>query len=47
MTFMLLMDECPGIDEYPEEVSAEEFASFDDTVAATEPMLSVSPCNGT
>eukprot|EP00795_Rhopilema_esculentum_P002535 gene2535-730_t len=29
-----------GVDEYPEEVSPEEFASFDDTVAATEPMLS-------
>ena len=29
-----------GVDEYPEEISPEEFASFDDTVAATEPMLS-------
>ena len=29
-----------GVDEYPEEVSPEEFASFDDTVAATEPVLS-------
>ena len=29
-----------GVDEYPEEVSPDEFASFDDTVAATEPVLS-------
>ena len=29
-----------GVDEYPEEVSPEQFASFDDTVAATEPVLS-------
>ena len=29
-----------GVDEYPEEVSPEEFASFDDTVAATESVLS-------
>ena len=29
-----------GVDEYPEQVSPEEFASFDDTVAATEPVLS-------
>ena len=29
-----------GVDEYPEEVSPEEFASFDGTVAATEPVLS-------
>ena len=29
-----------GVDEYPEEVLPEEFASFDDTVAATEPVLS-------
>ena len=29
-----------GVDEYLEEVSPEEFASFDDTVAATEPVLS-------
>ena len=29
-----------GVDEYPEEVSPGEFASFDDTVAATEPVLS-------
>ena len=29
-----------GVDEYPEEVAPEEFASFDDTVAATEPVLS-------
>ena len=29
-----------GVDEYPEEVSPKEFASFDDTVAETEPMLS-------
>ena len=28
-----------AVDKYPEEVSPEEFASFDDTVAATEPML--------
>ena len=29
-----------GVDKYPEEVSPETFASFDDTVAATEPVLS-------
>ena len=29
-----------GVKEYPEEVSPEEFASFDAIVAATEPMLS-------
>ena len=29
-----------GIEEYPEEVSPEEFTSSDETVAATEPMLS-------
>ena len=29
-----------GVEEYPGEVSPEEFARFDDTVAATEPMLS-------
>ena len=30
-----------GVDEYPKEVSPEEFVSFDDTVSATEPLLSV------
>ena len=35
-----------GVDEYPEEVLPEEFASFYDTDAATEPMLSVNRSRG-